>query len=142
MAVLPAPNQPLAIINADGELVAVFSVTAPTLRSLRDWMHDSDAAGGLEHLHATLSTALEPAIQQALPLHLRPPSDAQVAYALGIARALGVVVPPDTLTLRGAMHDFLDRHIPAYEALRKQRKAARDKTRAPHDEREHSGAFE
>jgi hypothetical protein len=41
---------------------------------------------------------------------LRPPTDAQVKYALDIARELSVNLPGEALQYRGAMGEFIDRY--------------------------------
>jgi len=123
---IDAPITNLGIIDTDGQLLAMFSLTAPTLRVFREWTQEP--AGGPEQVYAALSALLEPAIQQAFPFHLRPPSDAQIAYALGIARALGIAVPPDVLVMRGVMHDFLDQYVPEYNARRKRNTARQSRS--------------
>jgi hypothetical protein len=42
------------------------------------------------------------------------PSRKQILYALSIARTLGISLPSEALQFRGAMHDFLTRHVPLF----------------------------
>lgn len=41
---------------------------------------------------------------------LRPPTEAQVKFALDIARELNVNLPGEALQFRAAMHEFIDRY--------------------------------
>jgi hypothetical protein len=41
---------------------------------------------------------------------LRPPTNAQVSFALDIARELSVNLPGEALKFRGAMGEFIDRY--------------------------------
>ena len=68
-------------------------------------------------MRSSLAAAMDDAIQQILPYHLRRPSEAQVNYAVGIAKALEIPVPPEVLSQRRAIHEFLDAHVPAYRRM-------------------------
>lgn len=50
-------------------------------------------------------------ILEVLDVDLRPPTPAQVSYALAIARDLNVSLPGEALLYRGAMSDFLNRYV-------------------------------
>ena len=63
-----------------------------------------------------LRVALEPAITAALDWDLRPPSKAQIEYALAIAKALKVSLPGEALQFQGTMRDFLDRFAQFHKA--------------------------
>lgn len=56
-------------------------------------------------------------ILEILDVDLKPPTEAQVRYALAIARDLNVSLPGEALLFRGAMSDFLNR----YDSLFKHR---------------------
>lgn len=47
---------------------------------------------------------------------LRPPTEAQVNFAVAIARELRINLPGEALQFRGTMHDFLDRFSPLFYA--------------------------
>lgn len=63
-----------------------------------------------------LRLALEPAIANAVDWDLRPPSKAQLEYALAIAKSLKVSLPAEALLHQGSMRDFLDRYACYYKA--------------------------
>ncbi|WP_342316398.1 hypothetical protein [Lysobacter sp. FW306-1B-D06B] len=62
--------------------------------------------------------ALEPALAEVLDWDLRPPSKAQVAYAVAITKALNINLPGEALLFGGAMWEFLERHVPLYKSMR------------------------
>lgn len=74
--------------------------------------------GGLEKFARWLSDALGAALPTAVDYDLRPPSEAQLKFALDMARTLGVALAPDVLKFRGAMHDFLASHKEALDQRR------------------------
>ena len=49
---------------------------------------------------------------------LRPPTDAQVKFALAIARELLINLPGEALQFRGTMHEFIERHQALFYARR------------------------
>ena len=77
--------------------------------------------GGFELFARWLSNALASSLPDLVDYDLRPPSDAQVKFAMAIARTLGVVLTPDVLRYRGAMHEFLSSHKDAFETRRRAR---------------------
>jgi hypothetical protein len=76
---------------------------------------------GFELFAQWLAVALSSALPAVVDYELRPPSDAQVNFAMAIARGLSVALPPKVLKYRGAMHDFLTTHKDAFEARRNTR---------------------
>lgn len=56
----------------------------------------------LKHLGRVLATFLEP--------DLRPPTEKQIAYAMGLSRRLKVSIPRDALIYKEAMEDFLAKY--------------------------------
>lgn len=77
--------------------------------------------GGLEPFARWLSFALKSSLPTVVDYGLRPPSEAQMNFALAIARTLGVSLPPDVLRYRGAIHDFISSHKEAFDTHRKTR---------------------
>ena len=47
---------------------------------------------------------------------LQPPTEKQLAYALNVAKSLGVAIPAEALRFRGSMNEFLDRFKERYQA--------------------------
>lgn len=71
----------------------------------------------LPKLSLRIAERMAISILEVLDVDLRPPTPAQVSYALAIARDLNVNLPGEALLFRGAMGEFLDR----YAALFNQR---------------------
>lgn len=61
-----------------------------------------------------LAQALSSALPEAVAYDLKPPSEAQIKYAMAIARTLRLPLPPDALRFRGAMHNFLAANTEAF----------------------------
>lgn len=76
-------------------------------------------SGGLDLFARWLSAALASSLPSMADYNLRPPSDAQVTFAMAISRTLGVTLTSDVLKYRGAMHDFLSAHIEAFDARKR-----------------------
>lgn len=76
---------------------------------------------GLDWFAQWLGRTLVAALPDAVDYDLKPPSEAQVNYAMAIARALRVSLTPDVLRYRGAMHEFLSTHKEAFDTRRKSR---------------------
>ncbi|MGE4070213.1 MAG: hypothetical protein AB7E72_03490 [Lysobacterales bacterium] len=106
----------LYIIDDAGQILGSFSLAGGTFSAFCELGKAYTAAGDRGKLHAELTKTIEPAIQKVLPYDLRLPSDAQISYAIAIARALRLAVPPDVFSRRGAMHEFLDQYVPAFKA--------------------------
>ena len=61
-----------------------------------------------------LAQALSSALPEAVMYELRPPSEAQIKYAMAIARTLRLPLPPEVLRYRRAMHSFLAANTEAF----------------------------
>lgn len=59
-----------------------------------------------------LSFRLERVFQETIDWDIKEPTPAQVAYALGLAKQLGIPVPPEVLRFRKSMTEFLDLYAP------------------------------
>ena len=60
------------------------------------------------------------ALQAAVDCELQLPTERQIAYASTIARELGLSLPAEALRYRGAMYDFLQRHVDPFNDRRRQ----------------------
>ncbi|MGH8110359.1 MAG: hypothetical protein ACREPL_00220 [Rhodanobacteraceae bacterium] len=80
-----------------------------------------DQAGALDALQRRLAACVAAGIAECLDPDLRPPSEAQVAYATAIARELGVSLSGEALRYRGAMADFINRFADQFKRRRAQR---------------------
>lgn len=112
----------LLLIDDQGEALLAFSIDAMALQTLKGYLQVCAETPVHKQLKTSLSAAMDAAIQQAIPYHIRRPSEAQLSYALGIARALDISIPPEALSQRWAMHEFLDCHVESYR-LRQAAKA-------------------
>ena len=63
-----------------------------------------------------LAEKISAVILESLDTDLKPPTDAQVSFALAIARDLNVSLPGEALLYRGAMSDFLTRFAPTFNS--------------------------
>lgn len=111
-----ATESSLHLVDEHGEIFGSFSVDALMLESLRGYLQACAQTAYYAQLQSSLAASMKAALQGVLPYHLRQPSEAQINYAVGIARALSVPVPPEALSQRWAMHEFLDTHVPAFKA--------------------------
>lgn len=67
--------------------------------------------GSPETFARWLAQALSSVLPDAVAYDIKPPSEAQVKYAMVIARTLGLPLPPEVLRFRGAMHNFLTTYV-------------------------------
>lgn len=73
-----------------------------------------------ERFLAQLSALLPQLLSGSLDTGLRPPTEKQLAFAVAIARELGISIPGDAFRYREAMGEFLTRHADLF----RQRRAA------------------
>lgn len=65
-----------------------------------------------------IATQLDSLLPDALDWDIKAPTEAQMSFALVIAKTLGVSLPPEALRYRGSMHEFLDRHAEPFRSQR------------------------
>jgi hypothetical protein len=80
-------------------------------------------SGGIDRFRERLAVCFAISLAQCLDSDLQPPTSAQMAYAMAIARELGIALPAEALRFRGAMGDFIDRFA---EALSRKRQSYLD----------------
>jgi hypothetical protein len=122
----PAADCSLHLVDDRGEVISSFSINSILLESFKGYLQACAQTAYRAQLQNNLASAMQAAVQQVLPYHLRQPSDAQISYAVGIARALGIPVPPEVLSQRWAIHDFLDRHVPEFKSKQGARHSVKD----------------
>jgi hypothetical protein len=71
--------------------------------------------GTTASLFEALTVHLECAINSAVRKDVRPPTYAQVTYAIAIARDLEISIPGDALRYRREMQKFLARVVPLHQ---------------------------
>lgn len=65
-----------------------------------------------------IALQLERILPEILDWDIKPPTPAQVSFALAISKDLGVAISPEALRFRGPMHDFLDAYAAEYKLRR------------------------
>lgn len=120
----------LRVIDDRGEVLISVSIDPTALEALQGYLRASDGTPLHKQLRTSLCAAVDASIQQTLPYHLRRPSEAQIRFALGIAKALDVPVPPEALSQRWAMHAFLDGHVETYRLRQSARGTGTEAPRA------------
>lgn len=76
----------------------------------QQWERIKDSDEGQDRFTERLLGKIPAALAECLDWDLRPPTDAQVNFATGLARQLGLALPAEVLTRRDAMARFLDEH--------------------------------
>jgi len=110
---------PLRIADPEGDWEIEVPVRGAVLEAIRlqiQRLYDNQVSRGpiCERIAQTISET----ILDVLEPDLRPPTDAQVRFALDIARELSVNLPGEALQYRGTMHQFLSRHSDLFYARR------------------------
>lgn len=105
------------LIFGDHDLVLPLALDDVAELRLMEIMGQSDAAA---RQRAEFARKITDVICEMLDSRLTPPpSDKQVKYAVSIARALGLPIPPEALQYRDAMTVFLTTHAPTYRQRRR-----------------------
>lgn len=118
----------LHVIDVESGWTAEVVLPEPDLELLTRQMSRCVEYGGLDLFARWLSSALASSLPGLVDYDLRPPSEPQVNYAMAIARTLRVVLTPEVLRYRGAMHEFLSTHKDAFDARRRARSAGTEGT--------------
>lgn len=102
----------LLIVDPDCDLLIALDATPGLLDSLHEqWIrlrHDPER----ESFGAHVSRRLLPVLADCLDWDLKPPTSAQISFAVSIARKLKLEIPSGVLQRRSDMADFLDQHSP------------------------------
>jgi hypothetical protein len=101
---------PLRITDIEGgwELeVPVRGATLETLRLQIERIQTKEVF--LAPVCERIGQKISETVLDVLDPDLRPPTEAQVRFAIDIARELCINLPGEALQFRGAMHDFLER---------------------------------
>jgi len=79
----------------------------------------AEAQGAIESLSERLATCFAVTLTECLDPDLKPPTEAQLKYAMAIARDLKVALPPEALRFRGSMTEFLGRFAEVHKLRRR-----------------------
>lgn len=106
---------PLLLVDTQSDLLIEIQLAQLVSETLKiQWERLTD-----EPSRQTFGLRLGPhlgvALGESVDWDLKPPTPAQVAYATGIAKTLGVSLPGNVLRYRGPMNEFLDTHNQAFK---------------------------
>lgn len=105
----------LLLMDTQSDLLIEIKVTQPVLDTLSlQWVRLTEDRGRTT-FSARFGAQLAIALCESLDWDLKPPTPAQVAYATGIAKGLGIALPGEVLRYRGQMNEFLDLHNHAFK---------------------------
>ena len=108
----------LRIADDDGTFEIEVPLEGPVLESLRLQIARLQNYGQEKDVRL-LAARVAVAITEGVDPDLRPPTQAQVDYAVAIARELNVNLPGEALMFRGAMGQFLDRYSELFKSRRR-----------------------
>ena len=100
---------PLMLFDPDRDLMLLLPLDTRVVEALQEQCRRADP-DKLQRLADRLAQAVRPVVETYLDWDLRPPTHAQIQYALAIARRAGVEIPEGVLKKRNAMSRFLDEH--------------------------------
>lgn len=72
--------------------------------------------GAMDRLRLRLAQCLASSLIECLDADLRPPSPAQLKFAMDLARKFGVPLPAEAIRFLGEIMDFIERHAAALRA--------------------------
>lgn len=102
----------LLLIDPDCDLLIALDAPPGLLESVREqWsrlQHDPER----ESFGARLSVRVLPILADCLDWDLKPPTNAQISFAVSVAKRLQLEIPSGVLQRRSDMADFLDTHCP------------------------------
>lgn len=105
----------LLIVNTESDLLIELHVTETVAELLRLQCERLTDEASCRAFGTRLGQQLGTALGESVDWDLKAPTSAQIAYATGIAKALGVGLPSDVLRYRGPMNEFLDTHNHAFK---------------------------
>ena len=111
----------LLIVNTESDLLIELQVTEFVAELLKLQCERLTEEASCKAFGTRFGQHFGAALGESVDWDLRAPTPAQIAYATGIAKALGVGLPSEVLRYRGPINEFLDTHNHAY----KQRSIAR-----------------
>ncbi len=114
----------LLLIDPECDLLIALDATPGLLESLKEqWsrlQHDPER----ESFGARLSGRVLPILADCLDWDLKPPTNAQISFAVSIAKKLQLEIPAGVLQRRSEMAAFLDTHCPLLVARPQSRRSA------------------
>lgn len=106
---------PLRIADLDGGWEIEVPIRGATLEALRlQFCRLRQPGSNPGQLYERIGERFAESVLEVLDIDLRPPTEAQINFAVAVARELGVNLPGEALQYRGPMTDFLDRFTPLF----------------------------
>src|SRR4051812_44904352 len=100
----------LLIVNTESDLLIELHVTEMVTELLKLQCDRLTEEASCRAFGTRFGQHLGTALSESVDWDLKAPTSAQIAYATGIAKALGVGLPSEVLRYRGPMNEFLDTH--------------------------------
>ncbi|WAH62347.1 hypothetical protein [Xanthomonas hortorum] len=120
----------LLLIDPDCDLLIALDATSGLLDSLKEqWsrlQHDPER----ESFGTRLSGRILPILADCLDWDLKPPTNAQISFAVSIAKKLQLEIPAGVLQRRSDMAEFLDMHCPLLLARPQSRRRSTSRQRS------------
>ncbi|MDX5516898.1 hypothetical protein [Stenotrophomonas sp. RG-453] len=120
----------LLLIDPDYDLLLDLGAPAGVLESLHEqWLrlaHNPER----EEFAARVAARLLPVLSDSLDWDLKPPTSAQISYAVSIARKLNLEIPAKVLQRRSDMGMFLDANADLILGTKRTRRGLRSSKRA------------
>ena len=105
----------LLIVNTESDLLIELQVTEFVAELLKLQCERLTEEASCKAFGARFGQHFGAALGESVDWDLKEPTPAQIAYATGIAKTLGVGLPSDVLRYRGPMNEFLDTHNHAFK---------------------------
>lgn len=101
----------LRITDIEGSWEIEVPIRSATLEALRlQILRIQQREVFLDPVCERIGQRISDTVIEVLDPDLRPPTEAQVKFALDIARELSINLPGEALQFRGAMHEFIERY--------------------------------
>lgn len=105
------------LIDTESELLVEIPASALAPETVKTQWERFGSDDAREAFGQRLGSLLEPLLIDCLDSDLKPPTAAQTAYAIAIAKRLGVPASAEVFQFRYTMTDFLKEHAPVFKAL-------------------------
>jgi hypothetical protein len=105
----------LLLSDPGHDLCLPLTIDGTIEAALRSQWDRLDGAAERDRWAVQVARRIAPFLADCLDWDLKPPTRAQVSFAISIARQLDIDVPAAALRKRGAMHDFLEEHAAVFK---------------------------
>lgn len=113
---------PIRLVDDDNDVSVPLDLDCVFLEAVATQLQRAEAPGR-SPFAKRFATILQDTLGQALDADIRPPTDAQLKFAVDIARDLGVAIPGEAFRYRGSMTSFIGRFEPQFRERRRRQRA-------------------